>query len=211
MRIPIPRAVVRLLGTPIVSGLARSWRFRTVGEDRWRRVEADHRPYIFLLWHEAFYPLLWAHREKGIAIVVSLGRDGQYLGDYASGLGYRILPGSSSRGGARALLGAVRALGEGSPIAITPDGPKGPRRCVKPGVVQAAQRSDAWIVPLHASAERTWRLGTWDRLMIPKPRARVVVGYGEPFRLDRRREALAQGILTCSEAMAALELEMAAA
>ncbi len=202
--------MVRVVGTPIVSGLARSWRYRTVGEERWRRVTNDERPYIFLLWHEAFYPLLWHHRDLGIAIVVSLGREGQYLGDYASRLGYRILPGSSSRGGARALLGAVRALEEGSPVAITPDGPRGPSRELKPGVVQAAQRAGAWIVPLHATASPSWRLGTWDRLVIPKPRATIMVGYGEPFRVDPGPEALAGAIGQGRDAMLALEQEMRA-
>lgn len=208
MRVPVPRAVVRWFGTPLVNAVARSWRYRTVASERWERVSTDRRPYIFLLWHEAIFPLLWWHRHRGIAIVVSLGRDGQYLGDYASGLGYRILPGSSSRGGARALLGAVRVLEEGGPVAITPDGPRGPHRCLKPGVVQAAQRAGAWIVPLHATAEPAWRLGTWDRLAIPKPRAEVVVGYGEPFLIERGAEALAQGIVRCREAMIRLEAEM---
>jgi len=206
----LPRGVVRVVGTPIVTGLARSWRYRTVGEERWQRVKGSGEPYIFLLWHEAFYPLLWHHRNLGIAIVVSLGREGQYLGDYASRLGYRILPGSSSRGGARALLGAVRALDEGSPVAITPDGPRGPWRCVKPGVVQAAQRAGAWIVPLHAIAEPSWRLGTWDRLVIPKPRATIVVGYGEPFRVARGAESLPGAIDRAREAMQTLEVEMEA-
>ncbi len=208
MRFPLPRGLVRAVGTPLVNALARSWRYRTVGAERWAWVIEDPRPYIFLLWHEAIFPLLWWHRDRGIAIVVSLGREGQYLGDYASGLGYRILPGSSSRGGARALLGAVRVLEEGGPVAITPDGPRGPHRCLKPGVVQAAQRTGAWIVPLHATAAPAWRLGTWDRLAIPKPRAEVVVGYGEPFRVGEGREGLADGIGKCREAMIELEAEM---
>lgn len=208
MRFPLPRAVVRLVGTPLVNALARSWRYRTVAPERWERVIADQRSYVFLLWHEAIFPLLWHHRNRGIAIVVSLGREGQYLGDYASGLGYRILPGSSSRGGARALLGAVRVLEEGGPVAITPDGPRGPHRCLKPGVVQAAQRAGAWIVPLHATAAAAWRLGTWDRLAIPRPGAEVMVGYGEPFLVDPGPTGLAEGITRCREAMIELEAEM---
>jgi lysophospholipid acyltransferase (LPLAT)-like uncharacterized protein len=208
MKFPLPRGMVRLIGTPLLNALARSWRFRTFGPERLERAVADHRPHVFLLWHEAIFPLLWWHRGQGIAIVVSLGREGQYIGDYASGLGYRILPGSSSRGGARALLGAVRVLEEGGPVAITPDGPRGPHRCLKPGVVQAAQRAGAWIVPLHAVASPAWRLGTWDRLAIPKPRARITVGYGEPFLVAGGTGGLAEGITRCREAMIGLEREM---
>ena len=208
MRIPVPPGVVRVVGTPLVSGLARSWRYRTVGEGRWRRFTDRGEPHIFLLWHEAILPLLWHHRGRGIAIVVSQGREGRYIGDYATRLGYRILHGSSSKGGARALLGALRALEEGATVAITPDGPKGPRRSVKPGVVQAAQRVGAAIVPLHATASPAWRAGSWDRLVIPRPRAEVVVGYGEPLRIGAGSEALAEGVARCREAMIGLEHEM---
>jgi lysophospholipid acyltransferase (LPLAT)-like uncharacterized protein len=202
--------MVRVCATPLVNALCRSWRFQVHAEDRWKRAVADPKPYIFALWHETILPLLWHHQDLGIAIVVSQGREGRYIGDYASGLGYRLLSGSSSRGGPRALLGAVRSLEEGHPVAITPDGPKGPRREVKPGVIQAAQRAGALVVPLHAVARPVWRAGSWDRLVIPKPRAAVLVGYGEPFRIGKGAAAVTEGIERCAEAMAALEAEMAA-
>jgi lysophospholipid acyltransferase (LPLAT)-like uncharacterized protein len=208
MRIPVPPALVRWLATPLVTALSRTWRYRSHHPERWEPIVARGEAYIFLLWHEAIIPLLWHLRHRGIAIIVSQGREGRYVGDYASGLGYRILSGSSSRGGPRALLGAVRVLAEGGAVAITPDGPKGPRREVKPGVVQAARRSGAWVVPLHATAAPAWRVGSWDRLAIPKPRAEVVVGFGPPFRLDQPGEGVEAGIRQCEAAMAALEAEM---
>lgn len=208
MRFPVPPIVVRLGATPLVRALSRSWRFETHAEERWHGAMADPVPYVFVLWHEAILPLLWWHRHRGIAIVVSQGREGRYVGDYASGLGYRLLSGSSSRGGPRALLGAVRSLEDGHPVAITPDGPKGPRRELKPGVVQAAQRAGALIVPLHAIADPVWHVGSWDRMVIPKPRAAVVVGYGEPFRVADGPSGVTQGVERCREAMLTLEAEM---
>jgi lysophospholipid acyltransferase (LPLAT)-like uncharacterized protein len=208
MRFPVPPAVVRVCATPVVRALSRSWQFETHREERWHRAVADPLPYIFVLWHEAILPLLWHHRDSGIAIVVSQGREGRYVGDYASRLGYRLLSGSSSRGGPRALLGAVRSLEEGHPVAITPDGPKGPRRELKPGVVQAAQRTGALVVPLHAVAHPVWQVGSWDRMVIPKPRARVVVGYGEGFRIEGGPAGVTAGVERCRLAMEALESEM---
>lgn len=209
MRFPVPPALVRILATPIVETLSRSWRYATHGGDRWNAITERREPYILLLWHEAIIPLLWHLRDQGIAIIVSQGREGRYVGDYASRLGYRILSGSSTKGGARALLGAVRVLAEGGAVAITPDGPKGPRRVVKPGVVQAARRSGAWVVPLHATAAPAWRVGSWDRLVIPKPRARVLAGFGEPFRLQGPKGGdLRADVAQCEAAMAALEAEM---
>lgn len=211
MKLAIPPPVVRVVATPLVNTLARSWRFRTIGEDRWQEVLSRGVPYIFLLWHEVLVPLMWHHRHRQIAIIVSRGREGRYLSDYAAGLGYRILAGSSSRGGPRALLGAVRALREGSPVAITPDGPRGPRRELKPGVLQAAQRGDAWVIPLHAMTDRAWHLRSWDRLCIPKPRAAITVGYGEPFRVSGPGPAgVEEALVHARQAMVALETEMAA-
>ncbi|HEY3012399.1 MAG TPA: lysophospholipid acyltransferase family protein [Gemmatimonadales bacterium] len=175
-------------------GLASSWRIRLVHEERWRRLYEARRAHVFLLWHEALLPLLWQHRGQGIAIVVSEAREGRYLSEFAASLGYRSLPGSSTRGGARALLGAVRELQAGHAVAFTPDGPRGPRRELKPGVVAAAQRGGAIIVPLHAEADRAWRLHSWDRLMIPKPLARVWITYGTPFEVAPGEAGFAEGL-----------------
>ncbi len=208
MRFPVPPAVVRTVAAPLLRALSRTWQFSTVGEGRWKAAVADPRPFVFVLWHESILPLLWWHREQGIAIVVSRGREGRYIGDYASGLGYRLIHGSSSSGGPRALLGAVRMLEEGRTVAITPDGPKGPRRELKPGAIQAAQRAGAQLVPLHAMASPAWRAGSWDRLTIPKPRARILVGYGEPFVIGPEVDAGTEGVDRCLVAMATLESEM---
>ena len=139
-------------------------------------------------------PLLWLHRRQGIAIVVSEARDGQYLADYAAAYRLSAGPGSSTRGATRALLGAVRELQEGRAVAFTPDGPQGPRRELKPGVVAAAQRAGAMILPIHAEAARAWRLRSWDRFMLPKPFSRVRVAYGEPFAVEAGPEGLARAL-----------------
>ena len=199
MRLKVPPEVARLLAGPALRALAASWRVRTVDEDRWRAVYDARRPHVFLLWHEVLLPLLWQHRRQSIAIVVSEAREGQYLADFAATLGYRTVRGSSTRGAARALLGAVRELQAGHAVAFTPDGPRGPRRELKPGVVAAAQRGGAVIVPLHAEADRAWRLDSWDRFMIPKPAARVRITYGRPFEVAAGDAGLRAGLADAEE------------
>jgi lysophospholipid acyltransferase (LPLAT)-like uncharacterized protein len=174
--------------------LAMSWRVRTVNEERWRSLYQAGRAHAFLLWHEVLLPLLWQHRGQGIAIVVSEAREGQYLADFAVSLGYRTVRGSSTRGAARALLGAVRELQAGRAVAFTPDGPRGPRRELKPGVVAAAQRGGGVIVPIHAEVDRAWRLRSWDRFVIPKPAARVTINYGRPFEVAPGEAGLEEGL-----------------
>jgi hypothetical protein len=193
VRLKVSPGVVRAVAAPAIRLLARSWRIRTVHEERWRPLYQSRRPHVFLLWHEALLPLLWLHRGQDVAIVVSEAREGQYLTDLALSLGYRAVRGSSSRGGARALLGAVRELREGRAVAFTPDGPRGPRRQLKPGVVAAAQRGGGIVVPIHAEADRAWRLHSWDRFVIPKPVAAVTVTYGRPFEIGPGDAGLAAG------------------
>jgi len=188
-----PRAV-RASAIPAVRLLARTWRIRTEHEERWRALLTAGRTHVFLLWHEALLPLLWHHRGQNVVIVVSEAREGQYLADLGTVLGYRLVRGSSTRGASRALLGAVRELREGHSVAFTPDGPRGPRRELKPGVVAAAQQAGAMIIPVHAEASRAWRLHSWDRFMIPKLAARVTVRYGRPFEVAAGELGLADGL-----------------
>ena len=190
----LPAAAISTFAGPLLKLLAKSWRIDLIHEERWRELYRNRQRHVFLLWHEALLPLLWQHRHQGIAIVVSEAREGRYLSEFAASLGYRSLPGSSTRGGARALLRAVRELQAGRAVAFTPDGPRGPRRELKPGVVAAAQRGGAVIVPLHAEADHAWRLHSWDRFMIPKPRARVRITYGEPFEVAPGDAGFTEGL-----------------
>jgi lysophospholipid acyltransferase (LPLAT)-like uncharacterized protein len=201
VRLKVPPEAARRIAPPLVRVLACSWRIRLVHEERWRVVLDAKRPHVFLLWHETLLPLLWHHRNQGVAIVVSEARDGQYLADLATSLGYRTVRGSSSRGGARALLGAVRELQAARAVAFTPDGPRGPRRELKPGVVAAAQRARAVIVPVHAEADRAWRLHSWDRFMIPKPLARVQITYGRTFEVAEGESGPAEGLARAARAL----------
>ena len=207
MKLPVSPRAAALLAGPLVALLARSWRVTTSGEERWRALADAGRPHVFLLWHDALLPLLWKHRGRQVTIVVSDARDGRYLAEFARRIGYREARGSSTRGGVRALVGAVKALRAGGVIAFTPDGPRGPRRQLKGGVLLAAQRGDAPVVPLHASADRAWRLGSWDRFMIPKPRARVRIAYGVPFQVGPGAEGLESARLRAEQELTQLVRE----
>jgi lysophospholipid acyltransferase (LPLAT)-like uncharacterized protein len=201
MKLKLLRSLGRWLGGPLASLLARSWRVKVIDEDRWRSLRDSGEPYLFVLWHEALLPLLWRHRGQGIAIVVSEAREGEYLANYAASLGYRLVRGSSTRGAARALLGAVRELEAGHPVAFTPDGPRGPRRELKPGVVAAAQRAGVRILPIHAEADRAWRFASWDRFMLPKPFARIRIAYGQPFPVIHGETGFSRGLEDTTMAM----------
>jgi hypothetical protein len=184
-----------------------TWRFRVVGADHWNQSRQGDRPAIYLMWHEAILPLLWQRRGLGITIVVSAARDGQYLSDFARRLGYGTIEGSSTRGGVRALVGAIRVLRTRGVVAFTPDGPRGPRRQLKPGFLAAAQRTGAMIFPMHASARWARRLDSWDRFLLPYPGARVDVVVGQPFEVAPGPEGVATGLQCAEAALAAVVRE----
>ena len=167
-------------GVAVLRLLAATWRFRIRYGDHLDGLLRDRRAFIFALPHGHLLPLLWWHRGRGIAILISEHRDGELIARVAERLGYRTVRGSTSRGAARALMGVIRELQAGTPVAFTPDGPRGPAGSFAPGTVVAAQRADCPILPVAADASRAWRLRSWDRFMIPKPFARVTIAYADP-------------------------------
>ncbi len=183
-RLPWRPRLTLLLGKGVLGALAPTWRFRVLNEATLKELRASGKPFIFSLWHGHLLPLLWHHRGSNVAILISEHRDGELIARTARWLGYRLIRGSTTRGAERALLSLVRELKEGRQVAVTPDGPRGPARTFAPGALIAAQRSGAAILPVAASADRAWRLRSWDRFIIPKPFARVTVAYGTPTTVD---------------------------
>ncbi len=173
-----------LLGKGVLGALARTWRYSVINEEALKRVRAEGRPFIFSLWHGHLLPLLWHHRGSNVAILISEHRDGELIARTAQWLGYNLIRGSTTRGAERALLSLVRELKSGREVAITPDGPRGPARQFAPGALIAAQRAGVAILPIAAAADRAWRLGSWDRFVIPKPFARITVAYVEATTID---------------------------
>ena len=166
------------LGVWAIRALASTWRMQTANGEPLAEARRSGRRVIFALWHGELLPLLWHQRGENVAIVISEHRDGEIVAQIAESLGYSTVRGSSSTGGSRALIGLMREIDAGRDGAITPDGPRGPARGFAPGAAVAAQRTGALIAPIRAHASRAWRLKSWDRFLIPKPFARVLVSFG---------------------------------
>jgi lysophospholipid acyltransferase (LPLAT)-like uncharacterized protein len=178
-------------GGTVIRALAATWRYRILEEHRVTALRASKTPIVFTLWHGQMLPLLWHHRDQGVAVLVSEHKDGEVIARILQLMGYRLIRGSTSRGAGRALIGLVRTLKEGNDVAVTPDGPRGPRHQFAPGAAVAANRAGAPVVPAVAFVDRYWQLRTWDGFIIPKPFARITIAYGPPTRVegDTPREA----------------------
>lgn len=209
MRVHVPPALVRQVAPPVLAAWAGSWRVERVHGERWEAFLRQPLPRLVVLWHETLLPLLLLHRHQGISIVVSEARDGRYLADLAERIGYQTIGGSSHRGRVKAMRGTVRAFDEAALIALTPDGPRGPRRVMKPGAIEAVGRAGGLVLPVAAAARPARRLASWDRFMVPVPFARVRVAYGEPFGLETGEPGLARAVETATAQLDALEREIA--
>jgi lysophospholipid acyltransferase (LPLAT)-like uncharacterized protein len=138
-------------------------------------------PCLYAFVHGRQVPLLRFPRPR-TAVVASLSADGRLQAFVLRRFGFDVLDGSSSRGGARALAGALDRVKQGSDLAVAVDGPRGPRGVVKPGIVFLAARSGASIVPLASACAKAWRFRrAWDGFALPTPFSRVVVTAGEPL------------------------------
>ena len=192
------------VGGFLIRALARTWRVRVEGREAVEAVRRSGQGVIFTFWHGQMLPLLAEHN-RPTTVLISDHRDGEIITQIVSGFGCRAVRGSSSKGAARALLQLSRALNEGNDIAITPDGPRGPRHSFAPGAVVLSQRTSAPIAFMVSHTNRVWRLKTWDHFEIPKPFARVTVVYSEPFVVsaDRARDATTE-VETVKAALIAL-------
>lgn len=139
----------------------------------------DERPLVASFWHACMIPATYIWRDFGIRVMSSNSYDGEYMGRIIRKFGFVAVKGSSSRNAVRALLGLRRALEEGWTVAFTLDGPRGPRRKVKPGPSTLAKSSGCAMTMFHAAVDKAWVLNSWDRLMIPVPFSRVLVRFGK--------------------------------
>jgi len=118
-------------------------------------------------------------------MLISEHRDGGFIADAMHLLGIDTVRGSSTRGGARAMLKMLRAAkDENRHLAITPDGPKGPREVVQKGTVQLAMKSGLPVIPVCYATKRHWRINSWDRFYIPQPFTRGVFVFGDALKVN---------------------------
>jgi len=144
----------------------------------------DRGPVIACFWHNRLLGPLIPQRGRQIGVVISQSRDGELITRVVEGFGYVGLRGSSSRGGSDALRAVLRHLRRGRDVAFTPDGPKGPRYTVQPGVVYVARRAGLPVLPVGVAYTRKKVFRSWDRFQLPLPWGRVCLVYGEPVLVD---------------------------
>ncbi len=143
---------------------------------------------IVVFWHEYLLFPLYLRGNNNYAVLLSQHRDAEILSRAAYHLGFECVRGSTYRGGAAALR-ELMAKSRGLNLAMTPDGPRGPRRKLAQGPIYLASKLGLPIVAAGIGYDRPWRMNSWDRFALPRPfsRARTVVSPAIhlPADLDR--------------------------
>lgn len=165
----------------LIRVIGRTIRYDVEGSEHLEAIEAAGKLPIYAFWHDRIFASTYYFRDRGIAVITSQSKDGEYIARFIQRLGYGAIRGSSTRGGVGALIELVKAMRAGVPAGFTVDGPKGPRYEVKPGAVMLAKRSGHPIVPFIVECKRYFALGSWDRMQVPLPFTRAKLNIARPI------------------------------
>lgn len=196
-RMSLGRRVAYAIGLPLLRSilylLNSSYRVqKIIGSDIADRIVADtSRAYVPCYWHQqhvvcAYLIRDWIRRGFRTAYIVSPSVDGEVVSRIVKAWGGEVIRGSAADTGALVLRDSRKLMKEGVSIVATSDGPLGPAFEFKAGTVLMASIGGAPMVPIAYAADRVWNMNTWDRFIIPKPFAKVVIAVGEPVEVPRR-------------------------
>jgi len=181
---PIKRleaSAISVIGYRLCAALGATWTWRVEGAERYDEVVRSGRQPIMAFWHGRILPSTIFFKRRNIVVITSENFDGEWIAGIIERFGYGTARGSTSRGGAKALVQMKRDMEAGKPTAFTIDGPRGPARVAQAGAVWLSKVTGNPVIPFHAEATRHWTVNSWDRTQIPKPFATVAMAIGEPF------------------------------
>ena len=179
---------------------------------RWDADGAHHldsiyemgRRVVFVFWHVCTLTSCWFFKNRGVVIMSSRSRDGEYTARFIKRYGYGTARGSSTRGSRRAMVELSECLASGVDAAFTIDGPRGPAYVAKEGAVTLARHTGCPIMPFHIAVHRYIELPSWDRTQIPLPFTRAITLFGAPIEVHRTADA-SEAAKKLSEMQASLD------
>ena len=183
-----PRTSGRLISW-VMKALALTWRWRLEDRGGWLGRPMPGPPILWVVWHNRIGmapQMYWKwFRRQPVAVLTSASKDGEVLAETCRHFTMEAARGSSSRRGAAALRECLAYIKKNRDVCITPDGPRGPRYRLQPGIIRLAAHTGAPMLPLHLRPARAWRLKSWDGFLIPWPFTRVDVILDPPWTVAK--------------------------
>ena len=167
--------------------ISRSIRWEYFEQSKKSNIYNNKHKYIFCCWHNRLF--LGPHllpRNRVINALQSSHSDGMITSLAFQYLGMNVILGSSKKGGMQAFRKMVKRLQLGESIAITPDGPKGPKEKVKEGVIKLAQMTDTPIIPLVWATKKFKIINSWDNFVLPYPFSKGMYSFGKPIYIEKK-------------------------
>jgi len=181
--------LVGLTGAWFVRILGRTIRMNGLDRGIPAAVKARYGRVIYILSHGQLFLGAYLARSEPIVTLISQHRDGEYASRVTARLGIQSIRGSSTRGGAAALFRLLKSSHyRKHDIGITPDGPRGPLRSVKPGVILLARRLGCPVLPVAIHMSSCWEFSSWDRFQIPRPFSMASIRFGKPMLIGREAD-----------------------
>lgn len=147
------------------------------------RLEKEGKGVIYAVWHNQQLFLLYPYKGQKIAPLISQSSDGEYIARCLPKFGMLAVRGSSSRGGARALIHLMHAARDGYSPMLTPDGPRGPIYKVQSGILFLAKKTGLPIIPVGTALSHKIKVGSWDKMRVPLPFGKTALTYGKIVRV----------------------------
>jgi lysophospholipid acyltransferase (LPLAT)-like uncharacterized protein len=184
-------SVLPPMGAALIRGIARTMRYETRGQEAVDALYREGGHAITAFWHAQQLMIPFGYRGPGAHVLISQHGDGEIIARIIARFGHGAVRGSSTRGGANALRALIKLARSGQDVAVTPDGPKGPRHVAKLGVIQLAKASGLPIVPIAfaCSKKNSLRAGTatWSPIRFRQASFATDVRSGSHVRPMRRR------------------------
>ncbi len=171
--------------------ISRTVRLKVYNREIIDRIKKENKQIIFAFYHQElflFIHYIYYYKYNKVVILTSPSRDGDIAEALLRRFNFGVVRGSSRRGGLRGMIEIMQEIKNGSDVAFAIDGPIGPPRIAKPGILLISQRTDAVIVPISSWAIPNFKLSTWDKTLIPFPFSKACIVFGEPILPDKFKE-----------------------
>ena len=196
------------LGKLLILLLYNTNKWNIEGEEHYKQLIEQRKSVIISIWHGRVLTFVKQLAYKKYYAVAGTHFDAEIIARICANMGWNVIRGSSSDKGKEAYEAILNTLNQpGSVVAMTPDGPKGPAKIPKAGLVKAAQRTGAFIIPAAAHSTRRWGFTNWDTFYVAKPFGRIEMIYGKPISFSKD-EQFVDCLAKVKEAMDILELEV---
>jgi lysophospholipid acyltransferase (LPLAT)-like uncharacterized protein len=183
--------LVGVFGSITIRLLFSTMRIKEIPDGYSLNLERQGKYAIYAFWHAHMLLPAYVGKNRNVKVLISQHRDGEYIAQIVQRLGYGVARGSTTRGGAKALLRMIKQIKEDSiSLAITPDGPKGPRFVAQSGAILLGQKTQYPIIPVMIYMSKFWELPSWDKFCIPKPFSKARIFYGNPILVPFKLEKL---------------------